>query len=262
MRLNRNELKKIQYDFNSCANRLLQADFSDYTETLKKFLRYIDNTPIINEYIKDCGTSSLNIEEEVREVQNSYGGLVFTLGETDEEEIRNVYAVLRYLVDTNNCIYHTVSMGYSYSSKFQDNIKGFNDRFVMVLIRHIERYLTKIGIDMGLDEKNIYNVTVQNGQAIIANDNSSVTATANIGIDTNELEKLIEMVKEAATNIDSGEDKETVEECLEVIATEAAVEKPKKSMLKMAISSLKGVKGTTEFFAAVTALVTFVSNLL
>ena len=50
----------------------------------------------------------------------------------------------------------------------------------MVLIRHIERYLTKVGIDMGLDEKVVYNVTVQNGQAIIANDNANVTATANV----------------------------------------------------------------------------------
>lgn len=31
----------------------------------------------------------------------------------------------------------------------------------------MESYLTKVGIDMGIDEKNIYNVTVQNGQAII-----------------------------------------------------------------------------------------------
>ena len=54
------------------------------------------------------------------------------------------------------------------------------------MIRHVERYLTKIGIDMGIDEKNVYNVTVQNGQAIIANDNSSVTATTNIGATANE----------------------------------------------------------------------------
>lgn len=31
----------------------------------------------------------------------------------------------------------------------------------------MESYLTKVGIDMGIDEKNIYNVTVQNGQAIM-----------------------------------------------------------------------------------------------
>ena len=63
----------------------------------------------------------------------------------------------------------------------------------MVLIRHVESYLTKVGIDMGIDEKNIYNVTVQNGQAIIANDNSSVTATTNVGASANDIERLIEI---------------------------------------------------------------------
>lgn len=74
----------------------------------------------------------------------------------------------------HNSIYHGVAMGYSSSTKFQDKIKGFNERFIMVLIGHIERYLTKVGIDMGLDDKVVYNVTVHKGQAIIATDNASV----------------------------------------------------------------------------------------
>lgn len=261
MKLNRKELRKIQYDFNSCSNRLLQADFEDYTGVLEKFLKYIDTTPIISDYISGCGKCVWNLEEEVQEVQSSYGRLIFSLGETDEEEVCNVYAVLRYLVDTNNSIYHGVAIGYSSSKKYQDKIKGFNDRFVMVLIRHVESYLTKIGIDMGIDEKNIYNVTVQNGQAIIANDNSSVTATANIGMNANELEKLVAGIREAATTLTSVEDKETVSESLEVIETEVIAEKPKKSMLKTAMASLQAVKGATEFGAAVAALVQFIRTM-
>ena len=167
MKLNRKELRKIQYDFNSCSNRLLQANYEDYADVLGKFVNYIDSTPIISDYIHDCGSCDWNLENEVKEVQGSYGRLIFSLGETDSEEIRNVYAVLRYLVENNSSVYRGVAMGYSSSSKWQDKIKGFNERFVMVLIRHVESYLTKIGIDMGIDEKNIYNVTVQNGQAII-----------------------------------------------------------------------------------------------
>ena len=240
---------------------MLQADFEDYTGVLEKFLKYIDTTPIISDYISGCGKCEWNLEEEVQEVQSSYGRLIFSLGETDEEEVCNVYAVLRYLVDTNNSIYHGVAIGYSSSKKYQDKIKGFNDRFVMVLIRHVESYLTKIGIDMGIDEKNIYNVTVQNGQAIIANDNSSVTATANIGMNANELEKLVAGIREAATTLTSVEDKETVSESLEVIETEVIAEKPKKSMLKTAMASLQAVKGATEFGAAVAALVQFIGTM-
>lgn len=163
MKLNRKELRKIQYDFNSCSNRLLQANYQDYADVLTKFVKYIDSTPIISDYIHDCGSCDWDLENEIKKVQGSYGRLIFSLGETDSEEIRNVYAVLRYLVENNSSVYRSVAMGYSSSSKWQDKIKGFNERFVMVLIRHVESYLTKVGIDMGVDEKNIYNVTVQNG---------------------------------------------------------------------------------------------------
>lgn len=262
MKLNRKELRKIQYDFNSCSNRLLQADYEDYAGVLAKFVKYIDSTPIISDYIHGCGNCDWDLETEIKEIQGSYGRLVFSLGETDEEEVRNVYAVLRYLVETNNSVYRGVARGYSSSSKWQDKIKGFNERFVMVLIRHVERYLTKIGIDMGIDEKIIYNVTVQNGQAIIANDNSSVTSTINIGATTNTIEQLISAVRTRLDTLTSEEDKETASESLEVIEAEVAAEKPKKSMIKTAIASLQAVKGTVEFASAVAALIQFVKQML
>lgn len=262
MKLNRKELRKIQYDFNSYSNRLLQADYDDYDDVLRKFVNYIDSTPIISDYIHDCGNCDLDLENEVNEIQGSYGRLIFSLGETDSEEIRNVYAVLRYLVENSNSVYSGVVMGYSSSSEWQDKIKGFNDRFVMVLIRHVERYLTKIGIDMGIDEKNIYNVTVQNGQAIIANDNSSVTTTTNIGATASDIEQLIAAVRTKLGTLTSEEDKETVSESLEVIEAEVAAEKPKKSMIKTALSSLQAVKGTVEFAAAVASLIQFVGQML
>ena len=241
MKLNRKELRKIQYDFNSCSNRLLQANYEDYADVLKKFVNYIDSTPIISDYIHDCGSCEWDLDSEIKEVQGSYGRLIFSLGETDSEEIRNVYAVLRYLVENNSSVYRGVAMGYSSSSKWQDKIKGFNERFVMVLIRHVESYLTKVGIDMGIDEKNIYNVTVQNGQAIIANDNSSVTATTNIGATANDIEQLIAAVRTKMDTLTSDEDKEAASESLEVIEAEVISEKPKKSMIKTKERELKQI---------------------
>ena len=132
----------------------------------------------------------------------------------------------------------------------------------MVLIRHVESYLTKVGIDMGIDEKNIYNVTVQNGQAIIANDNSSVTAITNIGATANDIEQLIAAVRTKMDTLTSDEDKEAASESLEVIEAEVISEKPKKSMIKTAIASLQAIKGTVEFGAAVAALIQFVGPML
>lgn len=262
MKLNKKELRKIQYDFNSCSNRLLHADYEDYAGVLAKYLRYLDSTPIISDYIHGCGKSNLNLEEEVQRVQESYGEYLFTLGDTDEEEVRNVYAVLQYLVEINSSVYYSVARGYSSSNKWQDKIKGFNERFVMVLIRHVESYLTKVGIDMGVDEQNVFNVTVNKGQAIIANDNASVTATANIGADVSELEKLIAAVRDKIGTIASDEDKEAASESLEVIEAEVVSEKPKKSMIKTAMATLQAIKGTVEFGSAVAALIQFIGPML
>ena len=261
MRLSRRDLRKIQYDFNSISNRLLQADYQDYLDVLGKFLGFIKNTPIIFEYISDCGCCDWNLEEKAKQVQSSYGRVIFPTGDTEEEEVRNVYAVLEYIVERHIEVHRSLAYGYSASKKFQDMVKGFNDRFVMVLIR----YLTKVGIDMGLDEKVVYNVTVQNGQAIIANDNATVTATANIGLNTNDLKTLIEAVRTSASELNA-EDKETVSDSLEVIEAEATAEKPKKGMLKTAIAALNNVKdtvkGVAEFGTAVTALIQLVAPLL
>lgn len=261
MRLNRNELRKIQYDFNSFSNRLLQADFHDYTDVLGKFLGLINSTPIIFDYISDCGQCDWDLEDEVKRVHSSYGRKIFSIGDTDEEEVRNVYAVLQYIVDQSIEVHYGIGMGYSSSRNYQDKIKGFNERFVMVLIRHIERYLTKVGIDMGLDDKITYNVTVQNGQSIIANDNSSVTATNTVGASDGELAKLVADVRALSGNL-SSEEQETVSDSLEVIEAEASSDKPKKGMLRTAIAALKNIKGIAEFGEAVIALSEFVGMLI
>ena len=55
------------------------------------------------------------------------------------------------------------------------------------------------------------------------------------------------------------EDQQTVNECIEVIDT-IKEEKPKKGIIKMALSTLKGIAGTTEFVAAVTEITQFIIN--
>lgn len=105
-------------------------------------------------------------------------------------------------------------------------------------------------------------MTVQNGQAIIANDNSSVTATTNIGATANDIEQLITAVRAKMDTLTSDEDKEAASEGLEVIEAEVISEKPKKSMIKTAIASLKAIKGTVEFGSVVAALIQFVGPML
>lgn len=261
MKLNRIELKKIIYDFNSISNRLMQADFNDYNGVLSKFLNYINTTAVISDYVKDCGICTQNLDEEFEEVANSYGNSIFTLGDTDDEEVCNVYAILTYIVEHNIEIHYGLAWGYASSKKYQDKVKGFNERVVMVLIRHIERYLTKVGIDMGLDEKSTYTITVHNGQVNVANDNATITAMNSSGIDGTTLADLILKVRATSQDLPSDE-AEIVSDSLETIEAEALSEHPKKGLLRTAITGIKAIKGPVEFVAAVTTLVQFLGNIL
>lgn len=263
MNLNRIELKKTMYDFNRTSNRLLQADFRDYADVLSKFISFIREHEIILDYVSSCGECDQNIEQEVRKVFSSYGRDIFTLGNSEIEEVRNIYAILSYIANKKFLIHYQIGIGYSRSRNYQDVIKGFNDRFVMVLIRHIEGYLTKVGIEMGLDDKAMFSITTNgpNAQVNIANDNSILHATMHNGVDTAQLLALIEGVKQKVEAL-SDDDKETVSNCLDVINQELRTEKPRKSFLKSAISGISAVKGTAEFMAAVAALIQFLQTIL
>lgn len=257
MKLNRTDLKKIIYDFNSISNRLMQANFDDYKSVLSKFITYVQSNDLIHDYIIDCGECNQNIPQEFQEVMNSYGRAIFSLGVTDEEEVSSVYAILCHIVKNNIEIHYGVAMGYSSSNKFQDKVKGFNDRVVMVLIRHIERYLTKIGIDMGLDDKVTYSISVSNGQVNIANDSAVINANSTVSaIDDVLLLQLIKAVK-AESELLTNEEKDVLENSLEVIREEFKGENPRKSFINTAVAGIKAIKGTAEFSAAVAALVQF-----
>ena len=64
MKLTRRDLRKILNDFNSLSNRLLQANFEDYSTVLTRFIRFVTDTEIIFDYIQACGECSQNMEEE------------------------------------------------------------------------------------------------------------------------------------------------------------------------------------------------------
>lgn len=256
MKLNRAELRKILYDFNSISNRLIKAHFIDYNTALLKFIDFIKGSDLIYEYIKSCGDCEIN--KAFKEVQNSYGELIFSLGISDSEEVRNVFAILNYITENNIEIHYDVALGYSSSNKYQDKIKGFNDRVVIFLISNIERYLTKIGIDMGIDERVTYSITVENGQVNIANDNSTINATNTVS--TVNYDKLIKLVDEVEKNSKgiSEEDYETLVSSIDVIKEEVKSTNPRKSFIKTAISGLNGLKNTVEFAAAITELIQFI----
>ena len=113
---------------------------------------------------------------------------------------------------------------------------------------------------MGLDEKITYSITISGGQVNIANDNATINATNNAGIDATKIIELINAVKASASDI-TGPDAETLAESIEVIEEEVKAEKPKKSFIKTAIAALKSIQGTAALAAAITELVEFLQTL-
>ena len=110
MKLNRTELKKIIYDFNSISNRLMQVDFVDYKGVLSKFLAFIRDNELIYDYIVDCGDCDQDLTQEFKEVMGSHGRAIFSLGTSDEEEVRNVFAILSYISENKIEIHYGVAM--------------------------------------------------------------------------------------------------------------------------------------------------------
>ncbi len=202
------------------------------------------------------------MEQEFKEVRTQ--NAIFELGNTTEEEVRNIYSILKYAVENDINVSHGIAMSYSSSRKYQEILKDFNNRVTMVLIRNIETYLTKIGIDMGIDENVSYNITVKDGQINIANDNAVINATNTVnGANIEDLTKLINEVKLTAEKSNlSSEDAEMVSSNLEVIQEEVKADKPRVGFLKTAVSGLKAIKGTAEFGAAVVALIQFIQPII
>ena len=264
MEVSKVELKLIIKEFLTASNRMLRADYLSYDTELKKFVSFIESKPLIVDFIISCGETEYDVEEEVKEVERSYGQAIFSLGETKEKEVANIYAVIKYLASNNyngrSCVYY----GYSSSKKFQDKVDCFGDRFIRILITHIESYLTAMCIKMETNENvtvqfKIENGNFQNSQFNLSSDGSVINAIQNNAFHE-ELGELIEKLKNASEGM-AEEDLETVNDCIEVIES-LKDDKPKKGIIRTALTTLKGIAGTTEFMAAVAEIAQFVKTLI
>ena len=220
----------------------MQASFAEYDIEMRKFLRTLESEELIFAFINSCGQCAMDIESEINEVSASYGRSFFDIGDTANEEVSNIYALLKYFVESDRNIIRSVGVSYGSSKSISDQIKGFNSRVVMVLIRHIDSYLTQIGIDMGIDDKIVHSVQVTNGagQVNIAFDHASITASQNNGAP---LQEVIAMINEAKAIVENAElPADVVDEItddLEVIKEQLSLPEPKKNRIANAVGRVK-----------------------
>ena len=258
--MSRNELKKIIYKFNSVSNRLLQSGYAEYKNDLRKFIEYIDSTEIIKEFVNSCGECEQDMSKEFDEIANPYHDYIFSIGDTDSEEVSDVYGILRYMcMEYKGHIVDVIS-GYSHSTKYNDMIKGFNHKVVMLLIRHIEVYLTEVGINMGLDENVTYNI---NGtQVNIANDNATINATqVNNSFNVDEFKKLISVMRDSLSCDLSDEDKADANESIDIIESELLSGNPNEENVKSNFKLLKRIDAGLKFTSACCSVLTFADKM-
>lgn len=195
--MNRKELKKISHDFNSISSRMMRVAFDEYNVVLKKFMDFIDRNEIIKSYINLGYDSNFNVEKEWKLVVNEEG-YIFDFGPSVQQESYQIYKLLEYILENvmDPCFSFCSIYG---ERKFQDGVKEFNDRVLLVLIGNIEDYLIKVGIDMGLDENVVWNVN--GGQVNVASGNATINATQNNGVNGKELDDIIKGIIENLTDL-------------------------------------------------------------
>lgn len=69
-------------------------------------------------------------------------------------------------------------------------------------------------------------------------------------------------IEKEVNSLDSEDDIKLVQDSIDVIKEEIKSEKHKKSVLYVALNTLKGIKGTAEFSSAVIAIIEFISKFI
>lgn len=262
MELNRVELKKITHDFAIVSSRMMRVKFDEYNRVLKKFITFIEENEIIMDYLTSGNKGNFDAANEYKEVSHSNGKLVFDFGPSAEEESYQIYAVLKHILESNADISRGMLFQYGVS-KYQEVVKEFNDRVLLVLIQNIEGHLTKIGYEMGMDEKVYWNVI--GGQVNIANDNSTINATQNNGLSNEEISKLTNSILENLTGINP-DDAETIADSVNMIKDELLKPEPKRTIISNGIKLLAPmitiVNGIPILADNIQALITYVSQFI
>lgn len=231
MELNKIELKKMTHDFNAISSRMMRVRFDEYNIVLKKFITFIENNEIIMDYINSGKSDEFDAEAEYRGVASSGGRVTFDFGPSLEEETYQIYAVMKYVLESDSNISRAFLMQYG-TRKYQEIVKEFNDRVLLVLIQNIEGHLTKVGYEMGMDEKTYWNVS--GGQVNIASDNATINATQNNGVMADDVNKMVDTILSNLSGLDK-DNAETLTDSVNMIRDELLKPEPKRAIISNGI---------------------------
>lgn len=261
--------KKTLYLFNHESNTLLRSNWEESPIPFKRFLDRIEGENVIKEYLDNCVDNhtpkGFDAVEDVRAVANDFGTTFVTFSTIPEEESAEVYLILKEAVAQSIQGRSHFYYGFAHGTKYVDMYKGFLDKVVRRLIANIAEYLTTIGIEMGLEGgdsvTNNISGSIHNIQLNQSTGNSTINATQKNGISSSELSALLDAVISAAkAEIDDPETIEDVRDNVDIVRAQMESDKPKRGILKSALSFLGAVNGGTQFTAAVVQIIEFMNN--
>lgn len=236
MEIDKKELKKISRKFRSLGSRVINAYFAEQTSLVKMLIDYINNTPIIKDYIDSLYIEIPGIVDEIKEVANSYGRKILSTGTTPEEEVSYIYQLLSYYAENDKYDIYMIGWGYSNTQNYQDMAKCFGDRVVVPFLNEVDSYMMNIATDMGYDEEVKYMITINGGQAQVnvANDSGTVNTIQNNQINNEKVENIIKVLKDEIKSLPEGLEKDSITENIEFIESEIKKTDPNTGLIKMA----------------------------
>ena len=244
-------------EFVAISNRVMKSSYYEYANDLRRFCNYIEGNKLLMEFLNSCGGFDPKWEQILDDYILQHGS-VFNFSLDDKEETSEIFSLIKAICNKNyQMLPPAIYSSYSPSNKFSDMIGEFNHRVILVLINHINEYLKKVGIEMGMDDNVTVNITGSK-QVNFAKDNASITAIQNNnGIDANELHKLIEAMK-ANLNPDlSSEDRADAEESIDIIESELGSGNPDEQKVKSQFKLLKRLDVGIKFANSCCSLLTF-----
>lgn len=248
--IDKKQLRIISLEFRTVASRMMNCNCSTGMSTLKKFLTYIDNTEVISDYIKGYVDSN-----DFKPVEP--GTIFKSMGDTEQQEISRTYQYLKYALENFDDFGSDIVSWYA--RNINDSVKEFCDRIILPFVNYIDNYLKKLSIQMGIDEDMKYNVTVSGGiaQVNLAGNDAIINATQNMKIDITKLEQLLsDLTAHTPKNL-TKEQQRQFDDSINALRTEVHNQKPDKGILRLALTVLRGLNGTAQFLASLSALATF-----
>ena len=239
--MNKKDIKKISITFRTFASQAINARYTDVGSRLAQFINYVDDTPLLRDYVNGCiSISSIrNVEGDVEKVANSYGNEQLEMGESVEDITAFAYKAMKFLSGKNDQIIQ-LGLAICRSSNFQDCAKAFGTNIVLPFASNISLFLTTMMIDMGMDENTQYNITVNGGQVNVSQDNSTLNAVFNSnGPSLERLKELAEdITKVIAQNVIPDDNAQKITDALEGILEEMKRQSPKKGLIKVLLESV------------------------